>query len=390
MVSKILVNFYACFCLTSFITAKININGTTRSDIDKSIIHQPKEFLKLYEYWKPICSIRQNNVMLQRRDGCNIDLLIEQIPWSLDHPSIHTFTGTLKKDNISVSSSKPVCQNLEDIKNTLNFPVLEQTCIIPWLSTSSIVHVLNKYAAIIYFGDSLTRHMVFGFYMLLSGDLRFGGYPATALNSEIHRHCACDGQLSENDMCRNFEVAEFMILPDTCTSEFCKRNPALKHVTFGFHDDMIHLQKYKLCSIDPSDTRPILISIQGGTHYRTKSNKFIHDSIIPTINEIHAHLQACPNKIDFNRLRFIFSGVPVVDVRVERKYPDQERSSAARFNREVGNYTDYNVKNSMFLNFWKLTLEATGRTSDGFHSLTDVNLMKMMITLNVMNFLAAP
>jgi hypothetical protein len=375
MVKQIFLQFFYVIFLVS---------RTTEGDTDKPVAHEPEEFLKMFDFWKPICSIPQNNVVKQRGDSININVRVDQFPWSLDHPSIHTFTGK--------NSTKLLCANLDDIRKTLNYPVLEHDCTVPWLSALSIATVLNKYSAVIFLGDSLTRQMTMALRMLLSGDLRFGGYPIQSLSSDVHRYCACDGQFSEDILCRQTtQTEDFDFLPGACNSEFCKRLPILNNVTFGFtYKDMLDFKTYKLCSDDTSGTRPILVFIQGGTHYRTNPNFFIHTRIVPAIAEIQAYLQACPKKVDINRLRFIFSGVPVVDSRVEHKYPAQERSNAAKFNREIEIYTNNNIKNSVFLNFWNLTLEATDRTCDGFHSLTDINLMKTMVLLNSMNFLVAP
>lgn len=123
-------------------------------------------------------------------------------------------------------------------------------------------------------------------FILLSGDLRFGGYPIVSLSNDVHRLCNCDGQFSENALCRNFQPEDFTFLPGaTCSSGFCKKHLALTGSTFGFNDDHLYLNRCKLCSSDASDARSILVFIQGGTRFGTNSTAFIYSTIIPSIAE---------------------------------------------------------------------------------------------------------
>jgi hypothetical protein len=88
--------------------------------------------------------------------------------------------------------------------------------------------------------------------------------------------------------------------------------------------------------------------------------------------------------MSWDMLRFVFMGVPIVHPAVTRKYPVQNGERVQLFNTELISLVG-NLSNFYIINFTAMTHEAVWRTSDGFHSLTDVNLMKVMSLLNVMH-----
>jgi hypothetical protein len=364
----------------SFVTLliiSISIMGISNTSF---IGHDPDNFLRLYNDWKSICSRAEFNTVLHPYGGFTQDTKKTVFPWTLDHENIHIFADFQRL--------KPLCQNIDDMIKTISLPVIEYKCTVRWLSSFSICLILEKYAGIYFLGDSLTRHMSMAFYMLLNRDLRYGGFPIDPnINPKIFgNNCGCDGQFSENKLCREYDTKKFTFT-DARANGFCRKIPNYKNVKFSYFDDGFYDPKILLCGDNPSDQRPILLFLQGGTQFYTNSTIFIEKFLSPNLLLIKQHLEACPIKISIDRIRVIFTGVPVTKGKLEKLYKLQERSRAAMFNSEVSEYVSLHIPKSLSLNFWNLTMESLDRSSDGFHAMTDVNLIKMMITFNAMDFL---
>lgn len=84
-------------------------------------------------------------------------------------------------------------------------------------------------------------------------------------------------------------------------------------------------------------------------------------------------------------MRIVFSGIPVVDKVVEKKYPHQHRSLIKVQNLYIHRWLDRYYPRVLYIDLYNLTLDGTERTSDGFHSLSDVNMMKATYVLNLMD-----
>ncbi len=68
-------------------------------------------------------------------------------------------------------------------------------------------------------------------------------------------------------------------------------------------------------------------------------------------------------------------------------YKDQTDGRSSGFNHEMDTYLRASFPQVAFLNVWNLTHESLNRTSDGFHQVSDVNLIKVMTILNTMKAL---
>lgn len=150
------------------------------------------DFLELRKNWSTVCET--NNRCPRLHDGS--DYLTHVVPWTLTSDTINHFAG---------GNGSPRCKSVQELLSTIQHPVADYTCQLPWMSNEEICSLLNQYSKILWYGDSLMRHMSQTFHMLLKQDLQHGGYPARINNADVpYKYCSCDGQFSESKMCRNY------------------------------------------------------------------------------------------------------------------------------------------------------------------------------------------
>jgi hypothetical protein len=224
--------------------------------------------------------------------------------------------------------------------------------------------------------------------MLLRADLRYGGFPLFQ-DIEVYDNCGCDGQFSEALLCR---LPMTYRSPDTFhtthvydsleTDGFCSMYVSPTHE----HTKLIWVQNSiddKLVITCPKSDRPIFLFIQGGIHCDLNVESCSQGYFGNFINFVKQQLGDC-----FDRVKILFSGSTVCTDEVEKKYPYQHRTVVRQYNKDMSNWFSSNYRGSQSLDFWNLTLESLNRTSDGFHQLTDVNMIKVIGILNMMNYMA--
>lgn len=125
--------------------------------------------------------------------------------------------------------------------------------------------IFNQYSNVIILGDSLGRHTAQGIMMILSQDLKLGGFPrGQNKRIECMNDCGCDGQFSEFLLCRDYDLITFLP-PDARDHGFCTRLPS-DLFKFRYVDSCCIPDFTYLFSADP---RPILFVLNGGTHYES-------------------------------------------------------------------------------------------------------------------------
>ena len=93
------------------------------------------------------------------------------------------------------SSSIPPCDTVEDIAQFFaSAPARggQQHCRLLWFDRPSYCALFNKFAGVMFSGDSLTRHMMQALHMIGSQNWVTGSYPCGA-----HSNCRCDGQVEQ-------------------------------------------------------------------------------------------------------------------------------------------------------------------------------------------------
>jgi len=133
------------------------------------------------------------------------------------------------------------------------------------------------------------------------------------------------------------------------------------------------------------DTRPRIVFLQGGAHYGTDVQITIQSLIDPSIQAVYDMRVKCSNKFP---LLIVVFGLDVQTRSMDAKYPHQSRESTAEFNRRMSAHLQKRYHGDvLFMSFWNLTMDVA--TSDGFHHLSEANLLKAMYIVNLMELLTS-
>ena len=271
-------------------------------------------------------------------------------------------------------------------------PLGERTCQIPWLGSSEICRLLGRYSHVIWAGDSLTRHMTMALYMLLQhNDYHLGGFPnVTVTDPHFHKEeCTCDRQLSEDRACRPNVTVEhlFSFYDRSSQDKYCPSDPGegvppAPGITFSFVSIDPMYESSWICNPDP---RPRFIFLQSGTHFSFNVAESIKHYWKPAGDHIVSETQECKYAVQ-DLLHVYYSAATGTAPANYDKYPTNHPNLTLEYNRQINEFMGQNYPMATYVDFFNMTLEAVtaNRTSDGLHTLTDVNLMKAMVLLNVM------
>jgi hypothetical protein len=351
------------------------------------IYHNPSNFLDIYSKYYNICSDPLGNKILHRTDSNNLHLTLYR-EWSLNARLIHDFVGLQNKGSDKLNeryvATKPICMTPAEISLAASYNVTDQSCRILWLSSTQICKVFHEYSMVWWVGDSLTRQMTQGLVILLKGDLRYGAIlpPESATTFDA---CNCDGQFSENPRCRrpwSFGggiTKSWTTISDFCEWGLCSTYPS--HNQRGDHSQFVFAQNLieEVEVSCPSSRRPIFIFMQLGHHCHLNL-KICSEIIEKHMKHFKASLGKC-----FDRIRFAFSGTIISSDELVEKYPYQARPFVEKYHIEIIEYLAKHYPMIVPLNFANLSLEVANRTSDGFHPLTDGNLIRAMTVINLMH-----
>lgn len=360
--------------------------------------HSPNSFLNTLHRFSHTCG--KKNVVESRKDGFMFLNMSENREWSLKSEAMRVFLG-LHPEHTHV----PYCNTTQEIIESSKYSLIieppysnhQRLCLIKWFSRESICNVLSRYRNILILGDSLTRHLSSALLMLLSEDFRYGGVlpGVPGFNyTDLHTHCTCDGTYSELDVCRKY-LRPVELSPSDINSkyQYCSKYPVSHHVKTNIYidDSLLDYSEFdfkgKLCG--PERTLR-LVMIQGGSHY-----SFAADKHIPVVRQLIDRLVQAVTSCEHNiagLVRVVFSGVPMVHPAVTAMFPLETDERAVEFYRDMQHFfqVEYPSMTVVMLDFLNLTRDANrrGRSSDGFHQLSDVNMIKVMTLLNVMGSLA--
>jgi hypothetical protein len=117
----------------------------------------------------------------------------------------------------------------------------------------------------------------------------------------------------------------------------------------------------------------------------TNASRTIEEYLSPNLRYLDNLVATCKLVALGSKLRVVYSGAPVVDLRVESRYPHQHRDKVKIHNALVHKWLGTNYPKVLYIDFWNLTADGVNRTSDGFHSVSDINMIKATYILNVMD-----
>ena len=303
--------------------------------------------------------------------------------------------------NVSASSfnnDKPKCSSADEITKSVMSADEDQTqCVIPWLSVSSVCQVFNSYSHVIWNGDSLTRHTVMALHLYMRENYFNGGFPELAASHLLER-CNCDGQFSENKICRIFDVRDYSMTPRSKSKAFCGGRLSKDFVFHHWIPDF-KVAFRELCSdnIDPQKLR--FVYLQGGAWQMSDPTTWFNEIVRPAVEALLKLVRECSNPIG-GKIRLVLSGISACDQLKTARYPHQNRSAVFAFmptvkqllNEAYPTITQSLPAPVVMLDFAQMTARAIDdkRTSEGCHFMSDVNLIKFMTLTNIMRVMAAP
>jgi hypothetical protein len=251
-------------------------------------------------------------------------------------------------------------------------------CDVPALTSNQMCDIMSRYSDIALDGDSIGRHIRQGFFIGLTEDLVLGGIHSSSkmfAEDTPYNHCRCDGQFSEALECRQNDGIFHNMTPHALG--VCSHVAHSRHFTFpalyaGFKD--LHF------ACEDPDYRGMLLILQAGPWYLSRG-----ESIYKWFDEHfhHEQFQKCLryNKVDVIWLGFGTTQTPAKD----KDFPMQNRENVEKFNEHAKNYFA-NVSFPVTILDW-VNLTWGAQSSDGFHGLAEVNLVKAYQILNVANLL---
>jgi hypothetical protein len=336
------------------------------------LIHDPESFQSLSKRFVKVCSNPEYNRVVERKDGSSVHYPVNR-NWSVEATSMLNFVGIS-----DTHKTKPICNSLDELLVSASQFTENMGCIVPWVDREEICSTIGLYTHVHFLGDSLMRHTWIAYRMLLTEDLMFG--TIFRGREDTYESCMCDGQFSEYIECRRqpFEINFNKPFPEglICTGTPGFSFPRFSCTQFG------HISIDGFCS--DSKLNGVLI-LQGGAHLGYTLKRFIKN-FRSIITAVHGAIQSCPHDIS-QKLRIIVMGSTPTSARLASIYSLQEAANIIRYNKEVKDFIQEALPGSVYLDTFNVSMEAIemGRTSDGAHFLTDINMMRVMLLVNIMH-----
>lgn len=309
------------------------------------------------------------NKVLQRDPFSGINHGSELRPWSV-HENMYANRGTVCTSAQGLLSSlkgglRIYLNQSADYEPEETVSVFYPSeCDLQWFSPSEACIALQNYEHVYFIGDSLTRHTVQGLKMLLSGNYEYGGMIPN-LSQDIYDECKCDGQFSEAFMCRflhHSKSGRGFDFDDNRQAGYCQ---GFRHFSFSYQTIL------SLNGFNCTGSRPTFVLLTY-TNLDTVIDKQIKP-LMYFISEMQNHCQ----------VHVAWGTLGAQSRKLDKKYPHQTREVYMATNKIVTDYI-WQTYRVHFFDFWNLTRNAM--TSDGYHYLSDVNLLKAMYILNYMTF----
>lgn len=243
--------------------------------------------------------------------------------------------------------------------------------------------ILDQYEHVIFHGDSLTRHIRQAMYMSITGNYVRGGVMTRDRN--VLAQCICDGIFSESAACRKYEhyFNYFTVPPQT--GEGAKLCP---NATFAMGKNQAMTPSFPRKNGKPNpgesyDWEPVncadpnykgvLLVLQGGAHYKMNSTEIFASIVQSTVTHPKYLECACLGKV-----RLIWVALESQSTALDEAYQHQSSENVVIVNEElsksfisIGLVPDEDI---LVLDWMNMT--AGAQSSDGLHSLSDVNLAK--------------
>ena len=269
-------------------------------------------------------------------------------------------------------------------------------CHVPMLTGNQNCDILQKFAHVVFLGDSLQGHVYQGLVSSIKPNLIDGWTRLSNDPTMSYEYCKCDGQYSQNMACSKRNVTQMyrnLVLlrsNDYCDSQSTiptneNSNKATTYFlgsfveTGGKKKEKASAGKNKktgnigLKHIDCTrkEEGDILLILQGGLWFQSQSMPTFF--VVQRILKNYDNLQECMKQ---RRLLVIWCSYNYVSPEISRhQYPHQSFENGTKFNIEMSAHLSAMLgKNLTTINWMNMTKAA--QTSDGVHFLSDVNHLK--------------
>ena len=272
--------------------------------------------------------------------------------------------------------------------------VEDQSCRVPWLNAHAICSVFNEYSAIHIYGDSFVRQMVMGLFLVLREDLRYGAVSRQTVGGAISstEKCNCDGQFSEYPDCRRGNDGAFNTRFDP-SEKMCTSNLNFNFPTFRFDCNYAGGAPSNFSYVCAAErTRPVFIFLSQRLHYKYDAERTILEYYNTSLSNLQTSIASCPYDVA-GLVKVVVMGGGASTHAFEVRWPHQETSHVLRFNARMKSYLSDTTRGVAFLDTFNMTQEAVQvgqRSSDGLHLLSDVNIVRAVTTVHLMNLMLDP
>ena len=209
--------------------------------------------------------------------------------------------------------------------------------------------------------------------MSIRGNFTHGGIMSDS--EEVRAVCVCDGQFSENQLCRAEDswFNEQVNVRDVPPGSLCPGSSFSFGKAQSYSLAQGHMQplSWDEVTCDRPNYKGLLLVLQWGLHSKMNANLTYLGYLMPVFE--HPSFKECVRR---GKARVIWVAPTAQSTKLDERYPHQERSAVLEFEREIqaelgaSGYRDEVVT----LDWWNLTKDSP--TSDGLHSMTDINLAK--------------
>ena len=192
--------------------------------------------------------------------------------------------------------------------------------------------------------------------------------------------CQCDGQYSEHETCRIYNIQAIFNVTDIRSYGACSisKKPIQQTINFRFHKFIRLLLEDPQFLPCTTDTRPILLFIQAGFN-GIPPDAIIRDILQPIMKRVRHFRSTC---VYNTKVYIIFTGANCQKRELDEYFPTQSREIARAFNLVLQKYINRHHKEIKILDFFPMTVDAA--SVDGYHYLSSVNIQKANSVLRLM------
>lgn len=293
---------------------------------------------------------------------------------------------------------KPEMQNMPSlVREQEQSYFVPHGCDISPLSHRQICDILNQYSHVLLLGNSLTRQLRQALFMAIRNDYIHGAILSniTSGSSEVNPYhsCRCDGQFSEHAVCRQNNQLFWDMTPrqlhvcpflEDDTMPFFRLmtprdgqdplalNATSQHPAFPWNEIRCNDPKY----------RGIFLMMSGLWHNQKRAMRNMEGLFLRYMN--HPVFQECANA---GKLKVVWINFHAQSRKLDTQYPFQTRENTTTLNQDmVRLLAEQGYGHIPIFDVFNLTLDA--QTSDGYHFMSDVNLLKAYVVLTAANLMA--